>query len=118
MQRNEKRIFFGPAGNAPKGKRRTSSMKLNLSNAYRALFFTHRATDQQREMVLVHLAEISGFYTVRPPGLSADERAYYEGARSVFGMIVANTSMTPDERVALEQASRHESFVSQTEGEF
>jgi hypothetical protein len=117
MERHEKRIFFGPSGNKPKGARRTSEAKLHLSNAYRAIFFTNNATDQQREMVLVHLAEISGFYTVKPPGLSADERAYHEGARSVFGMIVSNTSMTPDERVSLEQASRHEAFVSQVEGE-
>jgi hypothetical protein len=116
MERREHRHFQGPSGNKPKGQRRSPVAKLDLSNAYREVFFGN-ATAQQREMVLVHMAEMSGFYKVQPPGLTHDERAYHEGARSVFGLVVANTSMTPDERYALEEASRHEAFVSQIEGE-
>ena len=116
MERKEHRSFEGPSGGREKGKRRGAQVKMDLSNAYREVFFGNPSPGQ-REMVLVHLAEISGFYTVKGPGLTHDERAYHEGARSVFGVIVANTSMTPMERMALEEASRHEAFVSQSEGE-
>ncbi len=115
MERKEHISYRGPSGNKPKGERRGAAQKLDLANAYRDLFFG-KPTSEQQEMVLVHLAEMSGFYSVQPPGLTADERAYHEGARSVFGVIVANTSLTPDERHALEEATRHESFVSQAEG--
>jgi len=116
MERVEKPTYAGPSGHKAKGSRRGAATKLDLTNAYQAVFFG-RPSDQQRDSVLVHLAETSGFYKVQPPGLSADERAYREGARSVFGIIAANTSMTPLEREALEIAARHESFVSQAEGE-
>jgi len=116
MERKEHRAFYGPSGTRDKGNRRGATVKMDLSNAYREMFFGN-PTSNQREMVLVHLAEISGFYKVQPPGLTHDERAYHEGARSVFGVIVANTSMTPYERMALEEATRHEAFVSQAEGE-
>ena len=111
------KTFAGPSTGREKGERRTVSAKLDLANAYHALF-EGKASDQQREMVLVDLADFSGFYKVTPGGVSHDERAFNEGQRAVYGRIISHLRMTPDERAALETAARHEAFVSQTEGEF
>jgi hypothetical protein len=111
------RTFTGPSANKEVGKRRSVEAKLDLANAYHALF-EGRASDAQREMVLVDLSDFSNFYKVLPAGASHDERAFHEGQRSVFGRIMSHLRMTPDERAALERAARHEAFVNQTEGEF
>ncbi len=106
----------GPSNRKGFGERRTGPAKIELADAYRALF-RGRASDAQRDMVFVDLASFSNFYGVAPPNLTADERAYREGARSVFGRIVAHVHMTDLEREALQKATRFEAMVDQLEGE-
>ncbi len=105
------------ANNRAKGDRRGSAAKLDLSDAMHAVF-RGKPSESQRDMVLVDLADFSGFYQVLGPGVSPDERAFREGARSVFGRILSHLNMTPDEREALEQATRHETLTTQFEGEY
>ncbi len=103
--------------NKPAGSRRDGPAKLELSRAYVAVF-RGQSDERQRDVVFTDLSEFSGFFSVRPPGLSPDERAYNEGQRSVFGRILANINLTGNERDALMRATRHETIVSQMEGEF
>ena len=100
-----------------KGERRTPTAKLDLANAYVRVFTTNSASKDDRDVVLTDLADFCGYYKVQGPGADPDTRAFNEGMRAAFGRIMSHLRMTPDERNALEQASRHEAFVSQVEGE-
>ena len=101
-----------------KGQRRTASAKLDLANAYVNVFRTGTGTGDERDVVLADLAEFCGFYRVTPGGVSHDERAFNEGLRAAYGRIMSHLRMTPDEREALETATRHEMFVTMAEGEY
>ena len=100
-----------------KGERRVASAKLDLANAYVRVFRDGSASQNDRDMVLTDLADFCGFYKVQGPGATPDQRAFNEGMRAAFGRVMSHLRMTPDEREALEQASRHEAFVNQVEGE-
>lgn len=106
----------GPSAKNSYGERRTGPAKIALADAYRAVF-RGKPSDAQRDMVFVDLANFSNFYGVAPPNTSADERAYREGARSVFGRIASHIHMTDLEREALQKATRFEAMVDQLEGE-
>jgi len=114
---NARFSIVGPSQGREAGERRRPSGKLSLADAYRNVFLGN-PTDAERDAVFVHLANASGYYRVSPPGLTADERAYNEGKRSMFGEIVAKIYLTDDERSALERATRHEALTDQAEGEY
>ncbi len=115
-QVTEQRSFASAATGKPKGKRRTPEVKLEVANAYHAVF-VGGSSPQQRDIVMVDLAAFSGFYGVTPAGVDPDTRSFNEGQRAVFGRIVSMLRMPPAERDAFETVVRHESLVNQFEGE-
>lgn len=98
------------------GKRRGPDAKLSLKQSYDA-FFHGGMSDAQREIVIADLANFSNFYAVGVADMSAEERAYREGQRSVYGRMMQHVRMTQLEQDALERAIREEAFVDMTEGE-
>jgi hypothetical protein len=107
--------IVGPSGNREEGKRRKPDVKLELAQAYHAVF-RGRPSDSQRDAVLVDLASFSNFYFVAPGGMGLEYLAYREGQRSVYGRIASFLNMTYEERSKLEQATRHEGLVDNMEG--
>lgn len=90
--------------------------KLKLAEAYRA-FKDGRASKEHAQIIVADLAEASGFFKVNPPGLTADERSYQEGARSVFARMQAGLMLTGDEFIALQETARLEALATQGEGQ-
>jgi hypothetical protein len=107
--------MVGPSGGKPEGERRKPDVKLELADAYQAVF-RGRPSDAQRDSVLVDLAAYSDYYTVSSIGSTIEHLAYKEGKRSVYGRIASMLNMTYEERHKLEQAARHEALVDQMEG--
>ena len=110
------RSFASASAGKEKGKRRSPEVKLDVANAYHAVF-SGGSDAQQRDIVMVDLAAFSGFYGITPAGVDPDTRAFNEGQRAVFGRIVSMLRMPPTERDAFEAVVRHESLVNQFEGE-
>ncbi len=99
----------------PKGRRRGANALVKVTAAYRAVF-TGNGGKMDAEVVKVDLAEYTGFYTVAGLDVPNDQRAYYDGQRSVFARIFRFLKMTESEIAELEAAARHENVVSSQEG--
>ncbi len=99
----------------PKGRRRGANALQKVTSAYRAVFSAN-ATQADVDVVKVDLAEYTGFYTVAGLDVPNDQRAYYDGQRSVFARIFRFLKMTEPEIAELEAAARHENIVSSQEG--
>lgn len=80
---------------------------LRLATAYHAVFYG-KASDDDQNLVLLDLADFSGFYRVNPPGV---ELSYYEGMRAVYGRVFRFLRMSDGERVSLENAARETSLL-------
>jgi hypothetical protein len=113
MREQVARFFAGAGSHLPLGQRRSPKVKLDLAGAYRSLFFGN-ASAAQRDMVLVDLANFSGFYTVAPEG---SDLARHEGRREVFARLYSMVNMTPDEQKAFETEARHQALIDNYEGE-
>jgi hypothetical protein len=98
------------------GFRRSGHAIAKLSNAYEALFTGH-GSKEDAEIVLADIANWTGFYRVNGPGLSAEDRAFFDGQRAVYGRIFRFLRMTEDERRQLEEAARAEALVDAEEGQ-
>ncbi len=82
-----------------------------LARAYRAVFVAGNASEQQRQVVLVDLANTSEFYlTCDKPELLAE----HNGKRKVFERIFHFMSFGDFEFKALERAARREDGASRT----
>ncbi len=112
-----KRRMHSAGGHKAKGERRTLDVHQELGQAYRAVFTEQTATEQQKDMVLVDLAEFSGFYSITPGGSDPDTRAFNEGQRAVFGRVLRFLNMTAEERSFLEEETRHQTLISVAEGD-
>jgi hypothetical protein len=79
------------------------------ADAYKRVFRTGGASEQDRQCVLTDLATVSGFYRVTPPGAGANV-AYHagmqDGQRAIFAHIYSRLRLTADERAALEAAAQ------------
>lgn len=96
--------------------RRTIGVRLGLGRAYRDLFAAN-GTKQDADMVLVDLANFSGYYRIAPIGSDGIALARHEGRREVMGRILSHLRQTQVEIDGLEKAVRHEALVDQIEGE-
>lgn len=79
--------------------------ELTLARAYQAVFLGNPKSDQQA-LVLVDLAEFTGFYRVTPPVGDTSMVFFNEGMRGAYGRIFRYLRMSADEIVALETAAR------------
>lgn len=84
--------------------------ELALSEAYQAVF-AGNATKDEADIVLIDLALQSGFFQVDGPGVSADQRAYSSGQRSVYAVIHGHLSKGPREMQELHSAVRQEAIL-------
>lgn len=66
------------------------------------------STDEDREIVLTDLANVSGFFGVTPFGTTAEDRAMRDGMRAVYAHIHGYLRMTERERQSLEEAAWNE----------
>lgn len=96
----------------PWNKSRGNEAKAQLARAYKAVF-SGRASQEQAEVVLSDLANVTGFYRCHPAGTSAEVLQYSEGMRFVFGHIHSFVNLSPEDLNALEQAARREAVVDE-----
>ncbi len=113
MTKKPRRQYAAPGNGQQKGNKRGPAAKLDLQNAYAAVF-QGTPSEIQRDMVLVDLATFSGFYSVAPEGANLSR---HEGARSVYGRIHSFLTMTDAEKTAFEVTVRDAHFVDSFEGE-
>lgn len=85
--------------------------ELRLATAYQRVFLGNPTNDDQN-LVLVDLANATGFYRVTPPGptQTRDDIVFNEGMRAAFGRIFRFLNMTDQERDSLAAASRASSI--------
>lgn len=72
----------------------------------------------QAEIVLADLANASGFFKVLAAPVSADERAFHEGQRALFGRIYRDLRMSEAELLGLQEAARVEALTDAEEGSY
>jgi len=96
-------------GKSP-GVKRQATAKRDQAAAYQRLFAGHGGAEDA-ELVLVDLAEFSGFYKTSPPGTTDGELRFREGARFVFAHIRSLLGLTEAELQALETAARIEALT-------
>lgn len=73
--------------------------------AYKAVFYG-RPTPEDQELVLVDLAETSGFYKFLPPPHDGGFMSYTEGKRALYGRIFGFLSLSDTEQQSLATAAR------------
>lgn len=100
----------------PAGWRRGARARHQLTEAYTRVFFSGGASKQDAQLVLVDLANFSGFYRVNGPGIDPNDRAFADGMRAVYGRLQRHLRLTDDEVRQLEEAARHEAIVDAQEG--
>lgn len=79
--------------------------ELRLALAYQRTF-TGTPNNEDQELVLVDLADYSGFYRVTPVDTGRDQIVFNEGLRSLYGRIFRYLRMSDHERQSLEAAAR------------
>jgi hypothetical protein len=85
--------------------------ELRLANAYQRVFLGS-ATREDQEIVLVDLADFTGFYRVTSPEFVPRETVFYnEGMRGAYGRIFRYLRFGDDERASLETAARESAAV-------
>jgi hypothetical protein len=100
----------------PRGSRRGAVARKALTDAYVRVFVAGGANDEDRRIVLADLADFSTFYRVNGPGIAADDRAFTDGQRSVFGRLFSFLRMTEEQTRLLEEAARAEAVTDSEEG--
>lgn len=95
------------------GKRsRGTEAYAHLAGCYqRVLMPGSTATNEDKQIVLADLANKTGFFRVSGMGFSAEDRAFSDGMRAVYGVIHTMIRMTDDERRSLEEAARQEAIA-------
>lgn len=99
------------ASTQPGKKKRAAPAKLRLTQAYKATFTGH-GSQQDAEIVLSDLADVTGFYKVSDGDTSGDKLRFQEGMRFAFARILSHLRMTDTEMAELEKAARVESLTS------
>lgn len=79
--------------------------EVRLALAYQRTFMGS-PTNEDQELVLVDLADFSGFYRVTPLDGGRDQIVFNEGLRALYGRIFRYLRMSDQERQALEAAAR------------
>lgn len=79
--------------------------ELRLTLAFQRVFRGSPSSEDQ-ELVLLHLADSSGFYRATAPELGRDVLLFNEGARALYGRIFRYLRMSGDEINELETAAR------------
>jgi hypothetical protein len=97
------RYFNSLAKLLPWGLRKLHEQELVLAGAYQRVFHGN-PSQRDQEIVLLDLADFSGFYRVTVPG--AEDLAFREGMRAMYGRIFRYIRMTNDEIRSLEEAVR------------
>lgn len=87
--------------------RRQAQRENRLRQAYYAVFIG-KPTDDDQNLVLLDLADFSGFYKVSSADMPLE---YIEGMRAVYGRIFSYIRLSPDEVRSLEQAA-HETAAN------
>jgi hypothetical protein len=89
-----------------------------LVGAYRRVLVSGgTSTDEDKQIVLADLANASGFYRVSGPGLTAEDRAFADGMRSVYARVHVFLRMTDQEIRNLEEAARQEAIIDSEPGD-
>src|SRR5262245_26409068 len=86
--------------------------ELRLAAAYQRTFMGS-PTNEDQELVLVDLADFSGFYRVTAPQSGSDQVFFNEGLRALYGRIFRYLRMSDAERQALETAARETAAARQ-----
>lgn len=97
------------------GERRRAKAQLRLAQAYAAVFGGN-GTDEDGELVLADLANVSGFYAVEDANVSATARAFADGRRDLMRRILSMSSFGQEQRDALLQAVLAEEEADNQEG--
>ena len=97
------------------GARRRAKAQLRLAQAYQAVFGGN-STQEDADLVMADLANVSGFYAVEDANVSATARAFADGRRDLMNRILRMTQMSPEQRNALYQAALAEEEADNQEG--
>lgn len=92
--------------------RSVAETELRRIQAYNSVFLGN-STEEDRQIVLVDLADYSGFYRVTPPG--AGDVVFNEGMRAVYGRIFRHLRMSSEEIASLEIAARETAAIRQAQ---
>jgi hypothetical protein len=97
-----------------------SAVDLAIAGAYQRVF-TGNPSEEDQNLVLIDLANVSGFYRVTSPavGASRDDILFNEGQRAVYARIFRFLRMSDAEMISLETAARLTAagLASDNEGE-
>lgn len=96
---------------------RGSEAELRLASAYEAVFLLRNATKDDLDMVMVDLAEFTGYFAVAPAGTSEAELRDLNGKRAVFARILSLIKLPMGRLSQLREAALVEMQISSLEGE-
>lgn len=82
-----------------------------IGQAYQAVFLGQPTKDDQ-EIVLMDLANYTGFYRVTGPGGTPDQMPFDNGKRAAFGRVFRFLRMSNDEFASLEAAARETAVLA------
>lgn len=99
-----------------KGRRRKYEASVRLTQAYQQVF-AGKPSQQDQELVLADLANVSGFYRTSPHGFSSEQLWQMDGARRVYGRIFDHLRLDEADLHALETAARREAAVDEDPNE-
>lgn len=97
------------------GARRRTKAQLRLAQAYAAVFGGN-GTDEDAELVLADLANVSGFYAVEDANVSSTARAFADGRRDLMNRILRMSQFGPEQQTTLFQAALAEEEADNQEG--
>ena len=97
------------------GARRRAKAQLRLAQAYQAVFGGN-GTQEDAELVLADLANVSGFYAVEDADVSATARAFADGRRDLMNRILRMSQMSRERHEMLLQAVMAEEEADNHEG--
>lgn len=97
------------------GARRRAQAQLRLAQAYKAVF-SGNGTQDDAQLVLADLTNVSGFYAVEDASVSAAARAFADGRRDLMNRILRMASLGPEQLDALFQAVLAEEEADNQEG--
>lgn len=100
-----------------RGYRRGASARLLMRGAYRRVLVEGNSTQQDRDLVLADLANLTGFYRISLADASDAELRFAEGKRAVMARIIHHLRMPPEIQQQLEAAAKDEQLTNTEEGE-
>lgn len=100
-----------------RGRRRGASARLMMRGAYRRVLVEGNSTQQDRDLVLADLGNMTGFYRISQADASDAELRFAEGKRFVMARILHHLRMPREIQQQLEEAVKQEQLTNTEEGE-